>query len=672
MDRLETQAALKHWRWEKDRQDLVWLTFDKQGESTNTFSREALEELAAALEAIRAAAPRGLIIRSAKDSGFVAGADVEEFTRFKNADEAMAFVKLGWDVFGKLAALPFTTTALINGFCMGGGVELALACRKRVALDDPKTRFSLPEVMLGILPGWHGVQWLPKLIGPAAALDLLLTAKSVDARRAKRMGLVDEAVPLRIIENTARMVTLEGRPRRTPGFAQRLMLTGPGRRLVASQARKQVAKRVRREHYPAPYAILDLWVNHDGDPFAVPAGAPGSIPALEGAPGSIQALFEHPTTANLIRVFFLQERLKGLGKAAFAAERVHVVGAGVMGGDIAAICALRGLTVTLQDTTPERIAPAVKRSAELFKRRLRDVRLERDALDRLIPDVTGSGAARADVIIEAIFENLEAKRSLFATLEAAAKPGAILASNTSSLKLADIAQGLRDPARLVGIHFFNPVPQMPLVEVVAGAASDPALVEKAAAFVKQIDKLPLPVKDSPGFLVNRVLGPYMQNAFRMLDEGVKPETIDAAMEQFGMPMGPIELADTVGLDICLHAGKALAKPPARRAGEAAAPPGAEPEPPQILASKVALGQLGRKTGQGIYRYENGRAVKGQPGSYEPHFIDALIEPYLAEAKEVLADGIVADADLLDAGLIFGTGFAPFRGGPLHYLASKNR
>jgi 3-hydroxyacyl-CoA dehydrogenase/enoyl-CoA hydratase/3-hydroxybutyryl-CoA epimerase len=663
MERLDTRTTLKHWRWEKDAEGLVWLTFDKQGESANTFSREALEELDAALDSIRAAAPKGLIIRSAKDSGFIAGADVEEFTRFKNAAEAMAFVKLGWDVFAKLAALEFPTTALVNGFCMGGGVELALACRKRVALDDPaagkSARFALPEVMLGILPGWHGVQWLPRLVGPAAALDLLLTGKAVDARRAKRMGLVDEAVPQRILENTARMVTLEGRPRRTPGFVQQLMQTGPLRGFVASQARKQVAKRVRAEHYPAPYAILELWQKYDGDPFAVPAGAPGSV----------QALFDHPTTANLIRVFFLQERLKGLGKSAFTAQRVHVVGAGVMGGDIAAICALRGITVTLQDTTPERIAPAVKRAAELFKRRLRDPRRERDALDRLIPDVTGAGAARADVIIEAIFENLDAKKALFATLEAAAKPDAILASNTSSLKLADIAQGLSNPARLVGIHFFNPVPQMPLVEVVAGSASDPALIERAAAFVKQIDKLPLPVKDSPGFLVNRVLGPYMQNAFRMLDEGIKPETIDAAMEEFGMPMGPVDLADTVGLDICLHAGKALARPPARRTGDAGAPPG-EPEPPQILSSKVALGHLGRKTGMGIYRYENGKPVKGQPASYEPHFVDALIEPYLAEAKEVLGEAIVADADLIDAGLIFGTGFAPFRGGPLHFLASR--
>ncbi|HTL77475.1 MAG TPA: 3-hydroxyacyl-CoA dehydrogenase family protein, partial [Casimicrobiaceae bacterium] len=411
-----------------------------------------------------------------------------------------------------------------------------------------------------------------------------------------------------------------------------------------SQARKQVAKRAGREHYPAPYAILDAWVKYDGDPFK----------AANDPSCSAQALFEHPTTRNLIRVFFLQERLKQQGKASdLEAKHVHVVGAGVMGGDIAAVCAMRGLTVTLQDTSAERLAPAMKRAAELFEKRLREPLRVRDALDRLIPDVSGSGAARADVIIEAIFENLEAKRQLFAKLETAAKPGAILASNTSSLKLADIATALKEPSRLVGIHFFNPVPQMMLVEVVSGARTDVALAKNAAAFVRQVDKLPLPVKDSPGFLVNRVLGPYLQNAFRLLDQGTKAETIDAAMEAFGMPMGPMELADTVGLDICLAAGKELAKPGA--------------EAPRILVEKVAATQLGKKTGQGIYRYENGRAVKGAADPVTPELTQTLIAPYLDEAQAVLKEGIVADADLIDAGLIFGTGFAPFRGGPLHYL-----
>ena len=641
MDRVDAQAIAKHWRWEKDPQGLAWLTFDKQGESANTFSRAALEELGATLEAIAAAQPKGLVIRSAKD-GFIAGADVEEFTRFKSPGEAMSFVKLGWDVFQRLHDLSFPTTAMINGFCMGGGLELALACRYRVALDDPKTRIAFPEVMLGIMPAWHGVQWLPKQVGPAAGLDMLLTGRALDARRAKRIGLVDEAVPLRILENTARIVTLEARPRRTLPLAQRVMLAL--RPIVAWNARKQVAKRARREHYPAPYAILELWQKYDGDPFAA-----ANDPAC-----SITALFEHPTTENLIRIFFLQERLKAQGKGSdFQARHVHVVGAGVMGGDIAAVCAMRGLTVTLQDTSHERLAPALQRAATLFEKRVLDPRRMRDALDRLIPDVSGTGAARADVIIEAIFENLDAKRQLFAKLEAAAKPGAILASNTSSLKLADIAAGFKDPSRLVGIHFFNPVPQMMLVEVVSGARTDPALAKNAAAFVRQIDKLPLPVKDSPGFLVNRVLGPYMQNAFRLLDGGMKPETIDAAMEAYGMPMGPMELADTVGLDICLAAGKELAKEGA--------------EAPRVLLDKVAAKKLGKKSGEGIYRYENGKAVKGVPDPFQPELMQALIAPYLEEAKAVLAEGIVADADLIDAGLIFGTGFAPFRGGPLHSL-----
>jgi 3-hydroxyacyl-CoA dehydrogenase/enoyl-CoA hydratase/3-hydroxybutyryl-CoA epimerase len=649
---------MKHFRWEKDAQDLVWLTFDKAGESANTFSRDVLDELVAALDEIQSLAPKGLIIRSGKDS-FIAGADVNEFVKFASSEEALAFTRKGWDMTQKLRDLPFPTTAMVNGFCMGGGLELALACRYRVALDDPKTRFAFPEVMLGIWPFWHGLMWLPKLVGPTAALDMLLTGKAVDARRAKRIGLVDQAVPLRILENTARMVTLEAPAPRELPFMQKLLLSFRG--IVASQARKQVAKRVRREHYPAPYAILDAWVKYDGDTFL----------CKDDPTCSLKALSEHPTTRNLIRIFFLQERMKGLAKGVdFKAQHVHVVGAGVMGGDIAALCAMRGITVTLQDTAPERVAPAVKRAARLFQRRLRDPRRIRDAMDRLIPDVAGAGAAKADVIIEAIFENLEAKRELFAKLEAAAKPGAVLASNTSSLKLADIAANFKDPSRLVGIHFFNPVPQMMLVEVISSEKTRPEFASHATAFVRQIDKLPLPVKDSPGFLVNRVLGPYMQNAFRMLDEGVKPETIDAAMEEFGMPMGPIELADTVGLDICLHAGKQLAKKGAHGPGGSSA--GQDVEAPQILLNKVALGQLGRKTGQGIYRYEKGKPVKGQPGAYTQDMLNALVEPYLAEAQAVLAEGIVADAELIDAGLIFGTGFAPFRGGPLNYLAERKK
>jgi len=638
--------AHKHWKLDTDRDNIVWLTFDKAASSTNTLSGEAVAEFSAVLDELRAKNPRALIIRSGKSSGFIAGADVEEFTKITSTEEALAIVRRGWDVMNKLAALPFPTLALVNGFCMGGGLELALACRYRIAVDQPGTRFALPEVMLGILPGWGGVMRLPRVVGPTAALDMMMTGRSVDARRARRMGLVDACVPPRVMENSARMMALEApAPSKLP-FLQSLMNSGALRGIVASMARRQLAARARREHYPAPYAILDLWQKHDGDPFAPPVGDPASVATL----------VEGNTARNLIRIFFLQERMKSLGKeSGFEAKHVHVVGAGVMGGDIAAWCAMRGLTVTLQDQNAKALAPAMKRAQALFKRRLRDKRLIRDAADLLIPDVAGDGARRADVIIEAIFENLEAKRALFARLEAAAKPGAILATNTSSLKLADLSANFADPSRLVGIHFFNPVPQMQLVEIVSGADTDRETAKKAAAFVRQIDKLPLHAKDSPGFLVNRVLGPYLNQALRMVDEGMSPETLDAAMTQFGMPMGPIELADTVGLDICMAAGKALA--------------GGNAQPPKKLADLVAAGNLGKKSGRGFYVWQNGKAQKGAAGAVTPELIERVIGPYLNEAQAVVAEGIVADADLADAGLIFGTGFAPFRGGPLNYLAS---
>ncbi len=636
-------TTCKHWRVETDQDNLATLWFDAAGTATNTLSAEAIAELDRILNALRAKPPRALIIRSAKASGFIAGADVEEFTRIETAGDVLAIVRRGWDVFNKLEALPFPTLALIDGFCMGGGLELALACRYRVAIDQPGTRFALPEVMLGILPAWGGVRRLPRVVGPSVALDLLMTGRSIDARRARRIGLVDQAVPRRIQENTVRMIALEALPPRKAPFPQSLLNLPLLRPLVASMARKKLGAKAKREHYPAPYAILDLWEKYDGDPLSPPSGHPASVIALAAG----------ETAKNLIRIFFLQERLKSLGKeSGFKANRVHVIGAGVMGGDIAAWCAMHGLTVTLQDQSAERLVPAMKRAAELFKRRLRDQPRIRDATDRLIPDVGGDGARRADVIIEAIFENIEAKRELFARLEALAKPDAILASNTSSLKLADISANFAQPSRLVGIHFFNPVPQMQLVEVVSGSRTDAQIAKHAAAFVRQIDKLPLHVKDAPGFLVNRVLGPYLNQALRLVDEGAAPETLDAAVLAFGMPMGPLELADAVGLDICMAVGAELA--------------GEHTAPPRKLAELVKAGHLGKKTGRGFYVWQNGRALKGQAAAV-PGLTEKLLAPYLREARAAVDEGIVADADLADAGLIFGTGFAPFRGGPLHYL-----
>jgi len=652
-------SNFKHWRLEREAGDanagVAWAVLDTADSSTNTLGADVMAELGLILDECAKNPPRGLIFKSAKEAGFIAGANIEEFVASDTPEKARALVKRGWDLYNRLAAVSYPTLALVRGHCMGGGTELALACRYRIAIDEPGTKFALPEVMLGIVPGWGGMLRLPQIVGPAAALDMMLTGKNIDAKRAKKMGLADACVPPRVMENAARMMVLSGKPPRQAllPFMQKLM-NGPLKAFVASGARKQVAKRARQEHYPAPWAIIDQWQNYGGNTLAVSADKPTSL----------DALVTHPTTRNLIRIFFLQDRLKGFGKLSgqtgkdFAPRHVHVVGAGVMGGDIAAWCVLRGMTVTLQDQSVERIAPAVGRAAKFLERKLRDKKLARFALDRLIADPQGDGVRQADVIIEAIFENLDAKQALFADIEMRAKPGALIASNTSSLKLADIAAKFKNPSRLVGIHFFNPVVMMPLVEVVAGDITAPEVAQKAAAFVRGIDKLPLPVKDAPGFLVNAVLAPYMHEAMRCIDEGIAPETIDAAMLAFGMPMGPIELADTVGLDVAVAAGRQLV---------------GESDPPQKLVELVEGKNLGKKSGKGFYTWVDGRAQKSKVGAGDTAALaQRLIKPLLAATQRLVSAGVVADAELADAGVIFGTGFAPYTGGPMNYLQSGER
>nr|WP_026258816.1 3-hydroxyacyl-CoA dehydrogenase NAD-binding domain-containing protein [Uliginosibacterium gangwonense] len=636
----------QHWQISRDAQGIVWLTLNCANSSTNTLGGAVIAELGQAIDLLEAERPKALIIRSGKEAGFIAGADVEEFSRLADGAAARTMVERSWKLFARIEALPFPTLALIRGHCMGGGLELALACRYRLVVDEPGTRLALPEVMLGIVPGWGGMLRLPRLIGPAMALDMMLTGKQIDAKQARKLGLADDCVPPRVMDNAARIMVLSGAPAHRPSLPQRL-LNGPLKALVAAQARKALVKKARQAQYPAPYAIIDTWQNFGGNSLAVPAGHPASF----------EHLLQQGTAMNLVRVFFLQQRLKALGKQGVSSKvrHVHVVGAGVMGGDIAAWCTLRGMTVTLQDQSIERIAPAIKRAAEGFAKKYRGDRKEvRFALDRLIADPRGDGLGRADVIIEAIFENLDAKHALFREIEQRARPEAILATNTSSLRLEDIAQALQKPERLVGIHFFNPVAMMPLVEVVQGAQSGEPELARAMAFVQQLDKLPLPVKSAPGFLVNAVLGPYMLEAMRCVEEGIAPETVDAAMLAFGMPMGPIELADTVGLDVALAAGKALT-------GAA--------EVPGKLAGHVAAGELGRKTGTGFYYWRDGKPVKGRPVAGPTGLANRLLQPLLAASERCVEQGIVADEDLADAGIIFGTGFSPWTGGPLHHLHS---
>ena len=643
---------LRHWKLEVDADQLAWLWFDRAGSATNTFSQQALRELGQIADHLAGMPPKGLAILSAKDNGFAAGADIEEFTRLASAEEAMAFIGLGNEVFDKIAALRFPTVALIHGFCMGGGTELALACRYRVADDGPKTRMGLPEVMLGIVPGWGGIIRMPPLIGAANALDLMLTGRSVDGRKAKNLGLVDALTPRRHFTNAARTILL------APPAPRRLRLSAAAtnwplaRPLIASMSAKKVAQKVRRDQYPAPYAIIDLWKDFGGDVRKVPPDHPAAMPKI----------FEHPTARNLIRLFTLQERLKAFGKHDDVApiRHLHVVGAGAMGGDIAAWCALKDITVTLQDLAPERIAPAVKRAAALYKKRLKQPHLVQAAMDRLIPDVAGNGVTRADLIIEAIVENPDVKRKLYASIEPKMKEGAILATNTSSIPLQDLATVLKRPERLVGLHFFNPVAQMMLVEIVEGPQTSAEVMKAGQAFAKQIDKLPLPCKSAPGFLVNRVLSPYLLEAMLMLDEGIPGETIDAAARDFGMPMGPIELADMVGLDIAAAVGRELAKP-------------GTPIPKKLMEN-IEAKNFGMKSGKGFYTWVKGKAQKGPAptGTDLKPLADRMVLPALNEAVACMRERIVADDDLCDAGVVFGTGFAPHRGGPMNTIRARGK
>ncbi len=639
-----------HFRTETDSDNIVWLHFDKAGSGTNTFSTEALHELDQQLQSIAARCPRGLVFLSDKPNGFIAGADIESFTRIETEAQALDFLQLGQSVFNRLATFTVPTVALIHGFCLGGGTELALACRYRVARDDPGTRLGLPEVRLGIHPGWGGSARLTPLVGGLKAMDLMLTGRTLAGRQAKRIGLVDRVVPERHLRTAARRLILEAPAAARPGLIDRLSNSSIARPLLAEVMRRQVAKRAPRAHYPAPYALIDIWRNHANDTGAM----------LEAEAQSVARLINDPTARNLIHVFFLQEQLKGLGRDSdYKPKFVHVVGAGTMGGDIASWCALRGFQVSLQDQAPERIAPAMQRAHALFKRKLKKPREIQAAMDRLLPDHKGIGVARADIVIEAIFEDAEVKRGLYRELEPRMKNDAILATNTSSIPLEELAESLSRPGQLVGLHFFNPVAKMQLVEVVNGASTAAEVSARALAFTRQIDRLPLPVTSTPGFMVNRILMPYLMEAVTLESEGVAANLIDQAATDFGMPMGPVELADTVGLDICLHVAQVLASH-------------FNAKIPERLQQLVADGRLGRKSGRGFYEYRKGKAVKpkisGSDAQLE-EISDRLMLRLLNEAVSCVREQVVGSDDLLDAGMIFGTGFAPFRGGPMHYIRS---
>jgi len=646
-------TLFKHWKLTTDIDKVLWLSIDREGESANSLSMEVLSELGTIVDGLEANAPAGLVLQSGKPGTFIVGADVREFDAYDDAGMASDGIDQVHRLFNRIEALSFPKVVIIDGLCLGGGLELSLCFDYRIAKNVERTRLGFPEIKLGIYPGFGGSARSVQVAGASNAMQLMLSTRNLRPGAARAMGLVDELVgPHGSLRWAARRAIKQGRKSKPPGQLTRLQNFAPVRNLMARMMRKQVAAKANPKHYPAPFELIEAWEDHGDDPQRM----------MVEESERVGKLITGETSKNLRRVFFLMERLKGFGKQTrFKARRVHVIGAGVMGGDIAAWCVLQGMEVTLQDRELKYIDPALKRAKSLFKKKLRTPDKVAGAVSRLVADVEGKSVGKADVIIEAIFENVDAKRDLFADIEPRMKAGAVLATNTSAIPLADISSVLKKPERLIGIHFFNPVAKMPLVEVVHDEKSDPEEVARGAAFCGAINRFPLPVKSSPGFLVNRVLAPYMARAMSMhLERSIPIEVLDKAAKTFGMPMGPVELADTVGLDVCMNVVTLLG-------GESSAKEAA------LLQEKVHAGELGRKSGQGFYVWEKGKPKRADMDTSQyalEEITESLLQPYFEECESALADGIVEDADVVDAGMIFGTGFAPFRGGPLHYLKQK--
>lgn len=639
---------LNHWQAEIREDGVVVLTLDRLNSAVNAMSQDVLLELGDLVERMSIDPPKGVVLRSGKPAGFIAGADLKEFQEFDRQGTVNDAIRRGQNVYQKLSELPCPTVAAIHGHCLGGGAELALACRYRVASNDGSTRIGLPETQLGIFPGWGGSARLPHLVGAPAAMDLMLTGRTLSASAARGVGMVDKVVAPAVLVDTAVALALSGTTR---PFKQRATAwatnTWLARKILAPQMAKQVARKARKEHYPAPYALINTWAK---------TGGSGIQARLDAERRAVVKLAATPTARNLIRIFFLSERMKGLGAGDHGIRHVHVVGAGVMGGDIAAFSALKGFNVTLQDREQRFIDPAMERAQTLFAKKVKDDSKRPAVAARLKADLAGEGVAEADLVIEAIIENPQAKRDLYATLEPRMKADALLTTNTSSIPLVELRDHIARPAQFAGLHYFNPVAQMPLVEIIRHDGMAPETERRLAAFCKALGKFPVPVAGTPGFLVNRVLFPYMLEAANCYAEGIPGPVIDKAAVKFGMPMGPIELLDTVGLDVAAGVGKELA-------------PFLGLQIPAALAT-VEPNKRGKKDGQGIYKWENGKAVKPEvakdyqaPADLE----DRLILPLLNEAVACLAEGVVSDDDLLDAGVIFGTGFAPFRGGPIQHI-----
>ncbi|MSR35594.1 MAG: fatty oxidation complex subunit alpha [Gemmatimonadetes bacterium] len=662
-----------------DERGVGWITFDDPDRKLNVLTEAVMRRLADLIKEaerlVGAGQMRALVMWSGKDDGFIAGADVEAIAAVNDVARGESASRLGQSIFTELEHIEIPTVAAIHGICLGGGTELSLACRFRVVSDSPKTRIGLPEVQLGILPAWGGTTRLPRLVGLQAALPILLTGEPVSASKARRIGLVDEVLPAQgfrdLVGQLARALADGVRPRRAKrGVLKRVFEdTPPGRALILAAAKRSVRPKS-GGHYPAPFKILDVLGDGLGAPlqkaFQIESAAAGQ-------------LITSDVSKSLIHVFHLREAAKKSPVAGVRGRTVDtaaVLGAGVMGGGIAQLLAYKGIRVRMKDVRHEAVQGGLKHARELFDDAVARRKLTEREADQRMELISGGleyhGLAESDLVIEAVVEKLEVKRQVLREVESKVRPDCVLATNTSSLSVDAMAEALERPQELVGMHFFNPVHRMPLVEVVRGARSSDDAVATVYRLALDLGKVPVVVGDGAGFVVNRILGPYLNEAGWLLGDGATIEQIDAAARSFGMPMGPIRLLDEVGLDIARHAASTLHQAFGERM---------LPSPP--LQALSGTDRLGKKNGKGFYSYEQGKekgvdesvyqdlggAKPGEGGPSPDEIRKRLMLVMVNEAARILSDRIVKRAGDVDLAMIMGTGFPPFRGGLLRFADS---
>ena len=642
MQSLKTGKDLMHWLANIDEDGIAWLYLQTVGKSVNVLNNAVMTELECLLDRLENKKDlRGVALLSGKKGGFVYGADIHEFETLKTASEVANHMLYVHGLFNRIEALPVPSCVGVDGIAVGGGLEIALTFDRLFITSSSKTKLGFPEVNLGIMPGYGGSGRAYGRIGTKAVLDMMVSGRPIGSIDAIKTGLADELVDKPDDLEKSMREWIIGCNGEKPIFTE---LETEADATAIAAAKDKYLKRLRSDHTPAPAAIIEHVEDFGHDKSAMSAGEIDVFPNLMVSSAS----------KNLRRVFYLTDAVRRSARGASNIKRLHVVGAGVMGGDIAAIGAMAGLEVTLADMNESAILSSISRAKKLFERRLKSDEKVASALARLRADLDGNGAIDADLIIEAVAERLEVKQTVFKNLEVVSKATAILATNTSAIPLEDIATALNAPERLIGLHFFNPVPVLPLVEVIWSKYSDPEIVSRGMQFAGQIGKMPVRCKSAPGFLVNRALLPYIFKAIEAVAGGEKADHIDEALVDFGMPMGPIELADQIGLDVCLDVGIVLGMPPATKA---------------LLDEKCRTGTIGRKSGSGFYEWDGNRAIRAHQ-SKDPRVMAAIaknmLAPMIEECRQALDENVVDTADSADAGMIFGIGFPGFRGGPLNW------